>query len=52
MNNIDLLINGLKQLDISVDEEKLNKLLALKEIMLQWNEKINLTSITDEKKYL
>jgi len=49
MNNLELLMDGLKQLNIEIDQEKLNKLITFKEIMLQWNEKINLTSITDER---
>lgn len=49
MNNLEILMDGLKKLNIEVNEEKLNKLLNFKEIMLRWNENINLTSITDEK---
>lgn len=49
MNNVDMLQNGLKELGIDTDPEKLNKLLEFKNILLEWNEKINLTSITDEK---
>lgn len=43
------MVDGLKALGIDVSEEKLKKLGVFKEIMLQWNEKINLTSITEER---
>lgn len=49
MNNVDILVKGLERLGIGVDAEKLEKLIAFKDILLDWNEKINLTSITDEK---
>lgn len=49
MDNLDILDKGLKDLGIDTDSEKLNKLMVFKSILLEWNEKINLTSITDEK---
>lgn len=49
MSNRDILSDGLKQIGISIDEDKIEKLLEFKDILLEWNEKINLTSITDEK---
>ncbi|SHJ27360.1 16S rRNA (guanine(527)-N(7))-methyltransferase RsmG [Lutispora thermophila] len=49
MNNVDMLRNGFKELDIDINEEKLSRLLEFKDILLEWNEKINLTSITDEE---
>lgn len=49
MNNVDILIKGLDKLGIGIDSEKLEKLIVFKDILLDWNEKINLTSITDEK---
>lgn len=49
MNNVDILIKGLESLGMGIDAEKLEKLIAFKDILLDWNEKINLTSITDEK---
>lgn len=49
LENRELLINGLKELGIDASAEKLEKLIAFKEIMLDWNEKVNLTAITDER---
>ena len=49
MDNLDVLDKGLKELGIDTDSEKLGKLITFKNILLDWNEKINLTSITDEK---
>lgn len=49
MSNRDILVKGLEQLGISVDTKKLEKLLLFKDALLEWNEKINLTAITDEK---
>jgi len=49
LENKRILIDGLKELGIDITEEKLKKLLIFKEIMLEWNEKVNLTAITEEK---
>ena len=49
LENRKLLVNGLKELNIEASEDKLNKLMIFKDIMLEWNEKINLTAITDER---
>ncbi len=40
---------GLKQLNIEVDINALEKLMGFKDILLEWNKKINLTTITEEK---
>jgi len=44
-----MLIDGLKELGIDVSERKLEKLLLFEKIMLEWNEKVNLTAITEER---
>lgn len=49
LENREILINGLKELGIEASEEALNRLVIFKDIMLEWNEKINLTAITEEK---
>ena len=49
LENKDILINGLIELKIDPTKEKVDKLIVLKEIMLEWNEKVNLTAITEEK---
>ncbi|MDF2520302.1 MAG: methyltransferase GidB [Clostridia bacterium] len=42
-----LLEKGLKELNIEADDEQVRKLEMFKDLMLDWNEKINLTAITD-----
>lgn len=49
----DNFILELKEIGIICDEEKLNKLDKYYELLVEWNEKINLTAITDyEQVYL
>ena len=49
LENKRVLIDGFKELGLNVSEEMIDKLGVVKEIMLQWNEKVNLTSITEER---
>ncbi len=42
-------INALKELNIVLTEEQLNKLDKFYNLLIEWNEKINLTRITEEK---
>ena len=42
-----LLIDGSNQIGVNIDENKVNNFLKYKNLLLQWNEKVNLTSITD-----
>ena len=42
-------IESLKELNIEVTEEKLSKLNRYYELLIEWNEKINLTAITEKK---
>ncbi|WP_079412702.1 16S rRNA (guanine(527)-N(7))-methyltransferase RsmG [Alkalithermobacter paradoxus] len=49
MNNKEILINGLKELNIDADESLFYKFETYKELLLEWNKKINLTAIEDEK---
>lgn len=49
LENREILINGLKELGMEISQDKLEKLAAFKDIMLEWNEKINLTAITEER---
>lgn len=49
LENRKILIDGLLELGIDPKKEKVDKLIAFKEIMLKWNEKVNLTTITEEK---
>ena len=52
MNNREILQAGAKELGFTLGEEQVQKLLVYKSLLLEWNEKINLTSITDEKEIM
>lgn len=47
LENKTLLESGLEHINIHASAEQLNKLELFKDMMLEWNEKINLTTITD-----
>lgn len=47
-----LLIDGLNQIEVNIDESKANRFLKYKELLLEWNEKVNLTAITDDKEVI
>lgn len=49
MDSKIFLREGLEQLNIEADNKTLEKLINFKDILLEWNEKINLTAITDER---
>lgn len=44
-----ILEDGFKQLNILYDESTINNFLKYKELLLEWNNKINLTTITDDE---
>lgn len=48
MKNIKLLVDGLKQLDINVTDEMIERFEDYYELLIDWNSKINLTSIVEE----
>ena len=48
-NNIELLIEGAKEYSISLSEEQANKFSQYASLLIEWNEKINLTAITDQE---
>ena len=48
-NNIVLLEDALHKLKIVYDNEMIDKFIEYKKMVLEWNEKINLTAIVDEK---
>ena len=41
----DLIINGSRQLDIPLDDVQVDKLMEYARLLVEWNEKINLTAI-------
>ncbi|MBM7615584.1 16S rRNA (guanine(527)-N(7))-methyltransferase RsmG [Alkaliphilus hydrothermalis] len=45
----DMLIEGCRQLDIKVNDTQVEQLLTYKDVLLEWNQKMNLTAIQDEK---
>lgn len=49
MTNVNTLIDGAKELNIELDEEQIEKFIVYKELLQEWNQKINITSITEDK---
>ncbi|NMS90760.1 16S rRNA (guanine(527)-N(7))-methyltransferase RsmG [Clostridioides difficile] len=49
MNNIELLQNGIEGFDIITNDSMLVKFKRYREILVDWNQKMNLTGIEDEK---
>lgn len=49
MDSIKTLLEGLKDLDIQLDCEQKNKFILYKELLKDWNEKINITAIKDNE---
>lgn len=49
MNNIELLRNGIEGFNIITNESMLEKFKKYREILVDWNQKMNLTGIEDEK---
>ena len=48
MIKVDTLIEGLDKLNINLDDDGINRFKSYKELLKEWNEKINLTAITDD----
>lgn len=46
--NVDKFIEELSKLNINITKEQLNKLNIYYELLIEWNEKINLTNITEK----
>nr|WP_330373429.1 RsmG family class I SAM-dependent methyltransferase [Clostridioides difficile] len=49
MNNIELLKNGIEGFNIDTNDSMLEKFKIYREILVEWNKKMNLTGIEDEK---
>lgn len=45
----ELLKSSCKEIGIDIDDKKINQFIKYKELLLDWNKKINLTAITEEK---
>lgn len=48
MTDIGTLRRGIKELNIELSEDQINSFIIYKELLKEWNEKINITSITDD----
>lgn len=49
MTNINTLIKGLDVLNLNMENDELEKFKKYKELLLDWNNKINITAITDDE---
>lgn len=45
----ELIVNGSKELNIPLNDIQVNQLLDYAKLLVEWNEKINLTAITDDE---
>lgn len=52
MNSMEILIEGAKALGLSLTDRQVHQFIAYKDLLLEWNEKMNLTAITDEKEIM
>lgn len=52
MNNIEILKNGAKELGLSLDDHQVEQFLIYKDLLIEWNEKVNLTAIVEEKEVM
>ena len=48
MINVNTLIDMAEELDIKLDENQIEKFILYKKLLQEWNEKINITSITED----
>lgn len=48
MINVNTLIDGAEELDIKLDGSQIEKFILYKKLLQEWNEKINITSITED----
>ncbi|WIV12590.1 16S rRNA (guanine(527)-N(7))-methyltransferase RsmG [Proteiniborus sp. MB09-C3] len=49
MSNIDTLIRGVSDLQMDISNDKLEKFKVYKNLLKEWNEKINITAIKDDE---
>lgn len=49
MNSIETFLDGIVELNIELDDEQKNKFIIYKELLKEWNKKINITAITDDR---
>jgi len=44
-----LLVDSLKELNININEKQIEQFFCYKDILIEWNKKVNLTAITEER---
>ncbi len=47
-----ILIDACEKLGVTLDDKQVSQFMKYKEVLLEWNEKMNLTAITDDKEVL
>jgi 16S rRNA (guanine527-N7)-methyltransferase len=52
MKYFDLMNEACEKIGVSFDEDKYNKFILYKEMLQQWNEKVNLTAITEDEEII
>ena len=52
MNSRNILREGAGQLGFSINDDQIDKLMTYKDLLIEWNEKINLTAIVEEEEIL
>ncbi len=52
MNSKDILKLGGKEIGLDIDETMIDKFYKFKDLLIEWNKKINLTGITDENEVM
>ena len=48
----ELLFESCEKIDVKLDEKQIGQFMAYKDLLLEWNEKMNLTAITDEREIM
>lgn len=49
MENKEILLSGSQQMGVSLNEKQVDMFLKYKDLLIEWNEKINLTAITEDR---
>lgn len=49
MANVDTLIESIDKLNLAISTDEIEKFIIYKRLLKEWNEKINITAITDDK---
>ena len=49
VDDLDALVEGAKRFSISLDDRQLTQFGRYKKLLLEWNERMNLTAITNDK---